>query len=345
MEDYSQYYEARQHLNLSQMAFDVIDNDRFIFQSKPSFAGMLNRVFEMYRDYADAAVDSACDAFVTTLKNELSSIPESPIKSDIIKILRSARKDELIRTVQSYPKEHPFKFQLNRENYAFLYNWRDTEDAYDGVPGKFIKAVIEEYARKPMVERESIIFRDLIDLVNDAIETHRQITLSLNSGARYSVKPYCVCTDQGYNYHYLAGFAKDPIGTGEERPVSFRISNIRIFRKTGKSGRLTEQQKKEVQNQIRTVGVQFLLQDPENVQVILSERGRKMYESQLHLRPPYGSRRQNPDGSWLYDFSCTPIQAEYYFFKFGADAEIQNPEALKTKFQKQYAEALEVYTD
>ena len=345
MDDQGQYYEARQHLNLSQLAYDVIDQDRFAFLGKPSFAGMLNRVFEMYRDYADAAIDLACESYEAVLKDELAKVPEDTAKTAVMNELLSAHRQKLIITARSYPRECKFKFQLNRENYAFISAWRDTEDVYDGVPGKFIKAVIEEYARKPLVERESIVFRDLIDQINECIESHRQINITLQNGARYTLKPFCVCTDQGYNYHYLAGFAKGEDGIAEEKPVSFRVSNIASCRKIAKSGRLTDSQKREIQEKIRVGGVQFLLQDPEIIRVKLSTRGKNMYDSQAHLRPPFINRSQNPDGTWVYDFSCTPIQARFYFFKFGADAEILQPEELRKEFRQLYAESLAVYTE
>ena len=38
-----------------------------------------------------------------------------------------------------------------------------------------------------------------------------------------------------------------------------------------------------------------------------------MYDRQAHLRPSFDSRQQNEDGSWLYEFSCTPMQIYFYF--------------------------------
>ena len=46
-----------------------------------------------------------------------------------------------------------------------------------------------------------------------------------------------------------------------------------------------------------------------------------------------------------YVFYCTQQQAEYYFFKFGKDAEILEPATLRSRFQKLYLEAAGKYQE
>ena len=70
----SDYYESRQHLNLSQFAFYTIDNDKYIFQDKPSLARILNRIFSMYRDYADASIENACFRYREQIERFVKSV-------------------------------------------------------------------------------------------------------------------------------------------------------------------------------------------------------------------------------------------------------------------------------
>lgn len=338
------YYEARQHLNLSNFAYNIIDVDKFTFQEKPSFTQMINRIFETYRDYADASIENACANYIEQLEVRLEAIPESSEKKNTINALADSYKERLIETANSYPRECPFKVQMNKQNFEYLASWRDTEGAYDDVPGRFIKAVLEEYSRKPFVERESIIFRSLIEKINYCIETHSLISITLYSGSRYEVRPYKVLIDQGNNYHYLVGYSCRE-RTKEETPSSFRVSNIKECEpKGGRSGRITEQQKKELESKIRSVGVQFLLQNTETIRVRLSKYGKRMYESQIHLRPAFSKREALDEGSWIYEFNCTQLQAQYYFFKFGPDAEVLSPESLRKRFSVSYEKALLLYS-
>lgn len=341
----SDYYESRQHLNLSQFAFDTIESDKYIFQDKPSLARILNWIFSMYRDYADASIENACFRYREQIETFVKSVPQSTDKENTITALIDSYKMELIKTANSYPREHQFKFQLDRQNYKYIMDWRDPEGAYDGVPGRFIKAVLEEYARKPLVERESILFKDLIELVEACVESHLSLTLTLSSGTRYEVRPYGVLTDKGNNYHYLVGYSRRVGEKAEDKQSSFRISNIREYKLYfGRSGKLTEKEKRSMEHRINSVGVQFLLQEPDRIRVRLSKRGKTMYESQAHLRPEFISRELEESGDWVYEFNCTQIQAQYFFFKFGADAEILCPSELREHFANSYYEAYNLYS-
>ena len=100
MDNYDEYYEARQHLNLSQFAYDVVELDKYALQGKPSFAKAINHIFEMYRDTADAAIDLACGRYVDALNDALSAVPESPEKEAIIRTLREKQRQRLRPFVQ-----------------------------------------------------------------------------------------------------------------------------------------------------------------------------------------------------------------------------------------------------
>lgn len=341
----SDYYESRQHLNLSQLAFDTIENDKYIFQDKPSLARMLNWVFAVYHDYADASIENACIRYKEQIERFVKTVPSSAAKEDTVSALIDSYKLELIETANSYPREHQFKFQLDRQNFIYIMDWRDTEDAYEGVPGRFIKAVLEEYARKPLVEREAILFNDLIEMVGSCVKSHLSLVLTLANGARYEVRPFGVLTDKGNNYHYLVGYSRKAGEKADDKQSSFRISNIREYKLYhGRSGKLTEKERRSIAHRINSVGVQFLLEEPDRIKVRLSKRGKSMYESQAHLRPVFISREMEESGDWVYEFNCTKIQAQYFFFKFGAEAEILYPLDLRNLFAKRYQEACNQYS-
>lgn len=45
----------------------------------------------------------------------------------------------------------------------------------------------------------------------------------------------------------------------------------------------------------------------------------------------------------IYVFDCSFQQVEYYFFKFGKEAEVISPVELRDKFKNDYIEACEIY--
>lgn len=343
MEYYSNYYEARQHLNLSKYAFEIIENDKSVFLEKASRQRIINLILHNYMDSADASIDTAIARYREDLLSRLLSIPDGENKDSVISTLVDAYRNELVQTATNYPKGHAFKMQLDKENYEAMSEWRDDGGYYDGIPGRFLKAVIEEYARKTQYEREGILLRELIDELQSCIDSQQLIVITLNGSnrSRHEVRPYSIYCDSGNNYHYLVGMTRKAGTSYPERIASYRISRINTIRRShSRSGKITVAQTREIEQKLRDDGVQFLLQDSETIQVRLTEQGKKMYDSQVHLRPLYTEYKALPDGFWLYTFDCTQMQAEFYFFKFGADAVIESPQELRERFENKYRDAV-----
>lgn len=343
---YSDYNDARQHLNLSSTAFETIESDKYEFFEKPSREGLINLILSTYMDDADAAIDKATFRYREKLEAELQDITEGVEKRRIIDKLVALREEKLGKKATSYPKEHPFKTRLDKYNYSSMMEWRDKTGYYNDVPGNFIKAVIEEYASKSFYEREGIILRNKIEELKACIAANQLIVLTINGNVqkRYEVKPYLICADSDYNYHYLVGMSRRSGTENEEMPVSFRISRItNIKHSFSRSGKTTVEQKQRIDERLKTSGVQFMLGETETIRIRLTEQGKKLYDSVLHLRPPFVNRIQNEDASWIYTFNCTSMQAEFYFFKFGADAVIEYPDQLREKFKDNYRSAVEAY--
>ena len=272
------YYEARQHINLSSIAYEIIESDKYEFLDKPSRQRIINMILSSYMDDAEAAIDNATHRYQEELYSQLATIPDTPTKADIFRTLVDSYRNKLVTRATSYPKEHAFKFQLDKQNYASMQEWRDDNGYYDGIPGKFFKAVIEEYSRKSFFDREQILLRDVLDEVNDCIETHQLIILTVNGRKlnRYEVRPYCICHDPEYNYHYLVGMSRKAGTKYDERPVSFRLSRInRIKRSHARSGKITVEQKKIIDDKLKSGGVQFLLGETEIIQIKLTTQGKK----------------------------------------------------------------------
>lgn len=85
--------------------------------------------------------------------------------------------------------------------------------------------------------------------------------------------------------------------------------------------------------------MQFLVDETEKIVVKLDEQGRRMFQSRLYLRPTPVSIENGDE----YRFDCTPSQIEFYFFKFGAHAEIIHPQNLRKKFSEMYTDACALY--
>ena len=347
----------RQHLNLSNTAWDIIDDDIYSFYSQNSgergYSNFFNRIFLSWIGISPANLSSRLEKKKKEYRLLLKENLYTDMKEEKIDILVRQLCDMYLREISqpllSFPKGHGRKIRLNKETYLHLLRFSDDspECRIYIKPGTYLKAVFETYCRLPYVERERIFFSRTFEVIRSALQLGLMIRAVTTAGKMYSVLPFGTGTDSNSNYHYLIGLSRplNPDGSDVSPSPDYRCSSFRISRilhiqtDYRKIAKLTQQQKHFIEKEISEKGVQFLLNDSAEIRVRLTEGGVKKYNSILHLRPKYTSKTEEN----IYTFHITPMQAEFYFFKFGEDAEILSPADLRETFRRRYEEALGQY--
>lgn len=333
----------KQHLNLSTQAYEVIQNDMFAFKEE-KLSGFINRIFELYSPVAEASVSRTLNRLRGDLAQLLAGIEgDKTTKENIVKALLQKEENCLKEKSLSYEKGKAFKFWLNNKNLVYLTEAESEcgeEKYYDDHRGKYIKSVLEEYARLPYVQRERVYFSPFIEEIKCAVQRQCQLRIVTGAEKIYSVYPYKVLCDPLSTANYLVGYSRRYSDTEDSlRPCSYRISAlVSIKAEKSKSAFLKVDQRKELSQTIAARGVQFMSSGKEEIQVRLTEAGKVKFQRQVHLRPAIVSEQEN-----IFVFQCTAAQAEFYFFKFGEDVEILQPEGLRNKFKAMYERAALVY--
>lgn len=333
----------KQHINLSALACEVISSDMFTF-GEEKLSGFMNTVFEYYYPVAEASISRTLNQFIRELNKHLSDIPgDEKTKKLVAEQLASHKKAVLIEKAASYEKGKPFKFWLNKGNLAYLSDPSSecSEDRYYARRGKYIKSVLEEYARLPYIEREKVYFSPFMNVIEAAIRDVKQLRIVTGKGTIYSVYPYQILSDPLSTTNYLVGYSTRYDNPNDEiRPCSFKISALKSVRlEKNKSAFLKNATWKQLSQTIQSRGVQFMVGTEAEIHVRFTEAGVNKYRRQTHLRPPLV--RKQADG--VYVFQCTTAQAEFYFFKFGRDAEIILPAELRNRFKAMYESAAQIY--
>ena len=345
----------QQHrINLSPIAENVLESDRLSFsQDGKAIKDQVirNIIIRNYYKEADASVERRLIQYgqeLDDLLNPLTCLNSSDRLNVKIKLI-DKRKKVLKEKANRYSKDKTTSRQLNlnRENYAYFACGEEddegeicAEDEHYKNLSQYLKSLIEEYARLPYVKREVIYFKPRFQTIGQAIEDKRRLKVTISNGSRYFICPYKVCTDPLATANYLVGYSK-PIDHEWEKPVlaSFRISALKDIKNTKKQVHLTIEQRNEIEHYIKMRGVQFLVWNEEEIRVRLTDNGHQKYNRQHNLRPSVA--RIEDDGSLI--FNCTQSQAEFYFFKFGEDAEILSPLKLRERFAELYCRAAERY--
>ena len=334
----------KQHLNLSTLAYDVVLSDMFSF-GEEKLSGFINTIFEYYSPIAEASIAQTLNRLSGTLSKSMSEVPgDERTKKRVLERLILQKKKSLIEKTLSYESGRSFKFWLNKKNLEYLSepNSECSENLYYAKRGRYIKSVIEEYARLPYVAREKIYFSPFVAEIQRAIHEERQLRLVTDKNVIYSVYPYEVLSDPLSTANYLVGYCtRYEYPEDEKRPCSFKISALKSVRlEKSKSAFLKNSTWEQLAQTISSRGVQFMVGNEAEIHVKLTEAGVNKYRRQTHLRPPL-VREQ--DGTYI--FQCTTAQAEFYFFKFGRDAEVLLPAELRARFKSMYEAAANIYNN
>ena len=333
----------KQHLNLSPLAYAVLQNDMFAFgQDKQS--GFINTVLENYCPTANASISRTLRRIEGELFQLLTDIPDdNDVKNQIISELLKQNEKCLLDNI-SYEGGRAFKFWLNKNNLEYLTrnNSECEEEKFYASRGKYIKSILEEYARLPFVERERIYFLPLFEKINQAIENQYQLRMVTEADFTvYSVYPYQILSDPLSTTSYLVGYSVPYGDSGrKKRPCSFKISALKsVTVEKSKSAFLKKSEKDTLKQTISSLGVPFMIGEMAEILIHFTPDGLHKYHRLTHLRPAFTEKREND----IYVFKCSLAQAEFYFFKFGADAEIISPPELRNRFRAMYDAALHIY--
>lgn len=337
----------KQHLNLSCMAYEIIQSDRNAF-GQATLSGFLNGVFRSYYEAADATVDYALAGKRQELMEILRKLPDSEEKAQVCTLFLERERQRLAKQVTGYPKAYGFKFYLNVENATTLEEKAEMiGEYYHAHPALYLKAVVEEYAAHTSLERERIFFHETIELLETCIEGGYLVTVE-TGGVRYDVKPWQIMPDEGGLYHYLIGLSC-PAGEDSSSaiPASFRISRITMLKKRPKSfrsGKLTLLEQDMLRQALNERGAAFLIGKPEEITVRLTEEGQRLFNNKLFLRPIPSQTEENGT-DLIHTFRCTPHQIQSYFLSFGAEAEILAPAHLRERFRTILNHAAHLYEE
>lgn len=375
--------EQRQHINLSDYAYNILRSDSLAFMGGQNISGMINTIFLNFYQSADASVSHALEhrraAFLNYLQVEkyrkrhpqdkdltfFSGETISPHEENVIDTVLSGYAQDIIASANSYPKQKVLKVRLRNEVQDIIYPpGSDTflESDYYKTPSDYLKAVIEEYSHKCYFDRESIFLKDMLELLHSEVETPDSekhiLTITYNrpseGTAKLDIKPYLITDQSPSEYHYLIALSSP---SGKSKPdykiAVFRIAwieNIQIRPKSYGSGRITKAQLEYLEKSMResiSLSITYDSSELLDFKILFTPVGLKKYYQINHLRPlaEQGLVEYDENGNTIMYFHSSFHQIHHYFFKLGKDIKILEPENVAEAFKKEYEEAFLSYCD
>lgn len=340
----------QQRIGLSQHAEDIIENDCVMFgclgkRDAPAYHTFINKIFCSFYPQSDASIERR----VHEKRGELKRIQGDGGTEELGRFaekIAEAYREELRQKVKGLlSKEQACSkvISLNGETLRILKGSEESKEYSKKRASKYIRAVMEDYAESDFLTRKKIYYRDIIEKIQGYIQDGSVIRFCrLDGKEEHRVKPVFFRADQYETHLYLAAVVCSE--NGEERFGSYRIDKI-----DGKSlecvyrSPVSAAVRTALERKADSVGIQYLLNEADvtHMRIRLSPDGIKHYRQWTFQRPMYsGIEGEEKD---IYIFDIPYYQAVVYFFKFGGDAVVLEPDSLRERFRRMYEDAVRAY--
>jgi len=338
--------EQKVRISLSNRAHLVLteDMDRF---GVAQVSTLMNLIFTNYKDEAKASLSLYLQERKVEIEQTLSSVNlEDETRSKIINSLLDNEKSIILTDIEKLKSQKGDSkiYHINDCNCNYLID-ECNEDIFYSSPGVYIKSVVEEYASLPFIYRERIIRKDVFERVERACKEHTLMkvkTLVRGKDQYFYVYPYKIVPDQLHTQSYLVCYSRMIEENEDEKiVVSFNMARINPI-SMKKKFFLNKKEVDNIESQLIMHSATYLVGKPERIEVKLTDRGKKLYQTKLFSRPEKIVDLSNDE---KYVFVCSPRQIFNYFFSFGPEVEILFPQSLRRWFADEYAKALEIYRE
>lgn len=336
----------QQRIALSHFASTILENDCILFgcvdkhSGKPSKHAFINRVFCNSFDRSDASIGMRLAEKEEYYRNLSHKSNSEEIEHFVNSILKNEKKKlaEKAAVLLSANYASSSTISLNNDTIGILAV--STENVYyPKGPSKYIRAVVEEYASCDQLVREEIFYRKTIEKLETYASDSAVIDIRLIDKPRHhQVIPAFIRPDIYKTHLYLAGVSVQENRKGEA--VSYRLDRIESIQYI-RRGTMSSLSLSNLEKAIDQRGIQYLTGAKSHIRIRLTPGGIRKYQRYTYQRPICSSIEG--DAKDIYIFDISEYQAQVYFFKFGADAVVLEPETLRQTFHRMYRRALAGY--
>ena len=355
---------TQQRVNLSKRAYEIVMSDIENFNiDRSSVSGEYNlssfmcSVFMNSMDILDSFVSKkmqdCADSYYNFFNMNGVLMPGKnkeeyeKLRMKLVHKMCSAEKDRCTKHIRELVKRkfRSVRIYLNSELMTFVRNGNFSyeEKIFNGRFSGMMKAVIEEYCELAYCERERIVFKKKIEMLETVIkrDSRRSIRVVNNRNEIYDVVPFGISSDLNNTYNYLICLYKRSETKERFLPHGFRLSHIEPISHT------EEDLRQAIPDEYLVTIDQWLDNyfdmygsKKVTVKVRFTNEGIRLYSRIKYQRPLFIHKEGN-----VYTFECPELQAEHYFTRLPGEAEILEPESLRERLAQKFEKAAGVYSE
>lgn len=327
--------EIKDQIVTDAMRFEILKKDNRTVNRNKFLSMLLCGYHDIYRDENSKVRKSIVN---TLSKCNLSESKRSVIAEEILK------DDFLLSDYDKSSKTVAISLKPTADTEDIISYIENNELAGRDSLSNYLRRMILSYFRKPMWERERIIFRDNFQHIRKMCEKKCPIAFSLKKDSKqfHNVNPYKIAVGKDEMFNYLI-CTEINTKTNRQEVVSYRLSRIKTVKTISNIPPITKELEKLCERTIHTAP-QYAINSDVEICVELNDKGTELYNRIYLGRPQYIHSVQEHQGKHYYYFNCSEEQAFQYFRKFKKDtAIIRSPSSLVQRMIDFHNDALAVY--
>ncbi len=218
--------------------------------------------------------------------------------------------------------------------------------------GSYLKNMLMDYFSEPMAVRETILYKDIYDQLNNFCHKQTPITIYTKNDKPHKIIPYKMV--QGHNGMYtylLCGEIANTLLSHKQnvhKVMEARCYHLFLIDQVDKDHkRRNEKLNEQVIEQLKTMikkGPEHAINSSNSAKIRMTKVGKSLFTKIYNDRPIPDKQPVKEGKHYIYTFTdCSSDQLFFYFRRFGPEAEVLEPESLRNRLIEFHKKCLDVY--
>lgn len=326
--------EIRQMIENDIELFEIFKDNKNSEPMKGNTNAFLNRLFNGYK-YKEEMEKFAklLDTYPMTTKD---------IRKLIDMMLDNEAHHHGNNTEDNLEKKR-LSFKPTQKNYTTNISEEIDKDCpHDMSRSGFICQILKFYFRKPLYQRERIIFQSEYENISCRCQKKCIKFYNLSDNQWYTVMPYKIFLGKEQMFNYVFCYGLDENNTIKN--YSFRLSRMSQIQGISSFIPCPEDIEKNF-SLTQSLGASYAINTPpETSCVLLTKKGLSSFRHIYFGRPKIKEKKPAPNGCFRYSFNCSEEQLYRYFRRFNpGEAIVESPPSLRDRIIDFHKKSLEVY--
>lgn len=326
--------EIRQMIENDIELFEIFKDNKNSEPMKGNTNAFLNRLFNGYK-YKEEMEKFAklLDTYPMTTKD---------IRKLIDMMLDNEAHHHGNNTEDNLEKKR-LSFKPTQKNYTTNISEEIDKDCpHDMSRSGFICKILKLYFKKPLYQRERIIFQSEYENISCRCQKKCIKFYNLSDNQWYTVMPYKIFLGKEQMFNYVFCYGLDENNTIKN--YSFRLSRMSQIQGTSLFIPCPEDIEKNF-SLTQSLGASYAINTPpETSCVLLTKKGLSSFRHIYFGRPMVEKKESASNGGFRYYFNCSEEQLYRYFRRFNpGEAIVESPPSLRDRIIDFHKKSLEVY--